>query len=168
MLRATTDLMVDVLVGDRRARRACSAILRGALRRASARSRSLVVRGRRRRACCKTLRRQVLGRGGDGRRGLILFFLPWLDRSPVQVDPLPPGLAQDRLRRVRRRSSWCSATSASQPPSAAGNYVAQLGTLVYFGFFLLMPWWSRLGTFKPVPDRVTFARALTEPHEPPA
>jgi ubiquinol-cytochrome c reductase cytochrome b subunit len=28
---------------------------------------------------------------------------------------------------------------------------------VYFGFFLLMPWWSRLGTFKPVPDRVTFA-----------
>jgi ubiquinol-cytochrome c reductase cytochrome b subunit len=37
-----------------------------------------------------------------------------------------------------------------------GNYVSQLGTLVYFGFFLLMPWWSRLGTFKPVPDRVTF------------
>ncbi|MDB5825877.1 MAG: cytochrome b, partial [Variovorax sp.] len=25
------------------------------------------------------------------------------------------------------------------------------------GFFLLMPWWSRLGKFKPVPDRVTFA-----------
>jgi len=30
-------------------------------------------------------------------------------------------------------------------------------TLLYFGFFLLMPWWSRLGTFKPVPDRVQFA-----------
>ncbi|MDP1534884.1 MAG: cytochrome bc complex cytochrome b subunit, partial [Rubrivivax sp.] len=26
----------------------------------------------------------------------------------------------------------------------------------YFGFFLLMPWWSRIGQFKPVPDRVTF------------
>ena len=37
-----------------------------------------------------------------------------------------------------------------------GLLVSQVGTLVYFGFFLLMPWWSRLGTFKPVPDRVTF------------
>ena len=39
----------------------------------------------------------------------------------------------------------------------AGNYVSQVGTLVYFGFFFLMPWWSRLGEFKPVPDRVTYA-----------
>ena len=31
-----------------------------------------------------------------------------------------------------------------------------VGTLFYFGFFLLMPWWSQLGTPKPVPDRVTF------------
>jgi len=28
--------------------------------------------------------------------------------------------------------------------------------LFYFGFFLLMPWWSRLGETKSVPDRVTF------------
>ena len=34
--------------------------------------------------------------------------------------------------------------------------VAMVGTLFYFGFFLLMPWWSQLGTPKPVPDRVTF------------
>ncbi|MFZ9433214.1 MAG: cytochrome bc complex cytochrome b subunit, partial [Burkholderiaceae bacterium] len=24
------------------------------------------------------------------------------------------------------------------------------------GFFLLMPWWSQIGEFKPVPDRVVF------------
>jgi ubiquinol-cytochrome c reductase cytochrome b subunit len=35
--------------------------------------------------------------------------------------------------------------------------VAQIGTLYYFGFFLLMPVWSTLGSFKPVPDRVTFS-----------
>jgi ubiquinol-cytochrome c reductase cytochrome b subunit len=46
----------------------------------------------------------------------------------------------------------------AQPPSEVGNYVSQLGTLIYFGFFLLMPWWSQMGTFKPVPDRVTFRR----------
>ena len=43
-----------------------------------------------------------------------------------------------------------------QPPSLIGERVSQVGTLFYFGFFLLMPWWSRLGETKPVPDRVTF------------
>jgi hypothetical protein len=29
-----------------------------------------------------------------------------------------------------------------QPPSDIGTLVSQVGTLFYFGFFLLMPWWS--------------------------
>jgi len=87
---------------------------------------------------------------------IILFFLPWLDRS----------LAKS----IRYRPEWHKVLYGifvffflilgylgSQPPSDVGNYVSQLGTLVYFGFFLLMPWWSRIGTFKPVPDRVTYA-----------
>jgi ubiquinol-cytochrome c reductase cytochrome b subunit len=87
---------------------------------------------------------------------VILFFLPWLDRSLVKS--------------IRYRPDWHKylygvfvffflilGYLGSQPPSDVGNYVSQLGTLVYFGFFLLMPWWSRLGTFKAVPDRVTFA-----------
>jgi ubiquinol-cytochrome c reductase cytochrome b subunit len=28
--------------------------------------------------------------------------------------------------------------------------------LIYFGFFLAMPWWSKMGQFKPVPSRVNF------------
>jgi ubiquinol-cytochrome c reductase cytochrome b subunit len=28
--------------------------------------------------------------------------------------------------------------------------------LFYFGFFFLMPWWSKIGETKPVPDRVNF------------
>ena len=44
----------------------------------------------------------------------------------------------------------------SKPPSALGNYAAQVGTLVYFGFFLTMPWWSRLGRSKAVPERVVY------------
>jgi ubiquinol-cytochrome c reductase cytochrome b subunit len=31
-----------------------------------------------------------------------------------------------------------------------------VGTLLYFAFFLLMPWWSRMGEFKTPPERVTF------------
>jgi ubiquinol-cytochrome c reductase cytochrome b subunit len=42
------------------------------------------------------------------------------------------------------------------PPSAIGGRISQAGTLFYFGFFLLMPWWSAKGKSKPVPDRVTF------------
>jgi ubiquinol-cytochrome c reductase cytochrome b subunit len=87
---------------------------------------------------------------------IILFFLPWLDHSPV--------------RSIRYRPSWNKylygvfvvnfvvlAYLGVQPPSPLGERVSQVGTLFYFGFFLLMPWWSRLGEFKPVPDRVTFA-----------
>ena len=44
----------------------------------------------------------------------------------------------------------------TQPVTDIGTRVSQAGTLFYFGFFLLMPWWSRLGTFKTPPDRVTF------------
>jgi ubiquinol-cytochrome c reductase cytochrome b subunit len=87
---------------------------------------------------------------------VILFFLPWLDNSDVKS--------------IRYRPSWNKVLYGIfvinffvlgylgvQPPSAMGERVSQLGTLFYFGFFLLMPWWSRIGTFKPVPDRVTFA-----------
>ncbi|HNW63216.1 MAG TPA: cytochrome bc complex cytochrome b subunit [Piscinibacter sp.] len=87
---------------------------------------------------------------------VILFFLPWLDFSPVKS--------------IRYRPSWHKYVYGIfvinflilgylgvQPPSPIGERVSQVGTLFYFGFFLLMPWWSRLGEFKPVPDRVTFA-----------
>jgi ubiquinol-cytochrome c reductase cytochrome b subunit len=87
---------------------------------------------------------------------IILFFLPWLDYSPVKS--------------IRYRPNWHKYVYGLfvinflilgylgvQPPSPVGERVSQVGTLFYFGFFLLMPWWSRLGEFKPVPDRVNFA-----------
>ncbi len=86
---------------------------------------------------------------------IILFFLPWLDHSLVKS--------------IRYRPSWHKYVYAVfvvnfivlaylgvQPPSPIGERVSQVGTLYYFGFFLLMPWWSKLGTFKTPPDRVTF------------
>jgi ubiquinol-cytochrome c reductase cytochrome b subunit len=86
---------------------------------------------------------------------MILFPLPWFDRSPV--------------RSIRYRPDWNKylygvfvinflvlGYLGIKPPSAVGTYISQVGTIFYFGFFLLMPWWSRLGEFKAVPDRVTF------------
>ncbi|GAB4215468.1 MAG: cytochrome bc complex cytochrome b subunit [Rhodoferax sp.] len=86
---------------------------------------------------------------------VILFFLPWLDNSPVKS--------------IRYRPTWNKALYAvfvvnflmlaylgTLPPSPVLGRLAQIGTLFYFGFFMLMPWWSRIGEFKPVPNRVTF------------
>jgi ubiquinol-cytochrome c reductase cytochrome b subunit len=41
-------------------------------------------------------------------------------------------------------------------PTPAYTLISQVCTLLYFSFFLLMPWWSTAGRFKPVPTRVTF------------
>jgi ubiquinol-cytochrome c reductase cytochrome b subunit len=43
-----------------------------------------------------------------------------------------------------------------QAPTAGRTLVAQICTIFYFGFFLLMPWWSKMGEFRPVPVRVNF------------
>ena len=87
---------------------------------------------------------------------VVLFFLPWLDNSAVKS--------------IRYRPDWHKylygifvinflvlGYLGTQPPSAIGGRIAQLGTLFYFGFFITMPWWSRIGVSKPVPDRVVFA-----------
>ena len=86
---------------------------------------------------------------------MVLFPLPWLDRSPVKS--------------IRYRPDWVKwmygifvvnffvlGYLGIKPVSDIGTLMSQAGTLFYFGFFLLMPWWSRIGEFKPVPDRVTF------------
>ncbi len=86
---------------------------------------------------------------------VILAFLPWLDYS--------------KAKSIRYRPQWHKyiyilfglafltlGYLGIQPPTAARTLVAQVCTLFYFSFFLLMPWWSAMGTFKTVPDRVTF------------
>ena len=86
---------------------------------------------------------------------IILFFLPWLDMSPVKSIRYRPDWHK-YLYAVFVVNFVALAYLGVQPPSPIGERVSQVGTLFYFGFFLLMPWWSRLGTPKPVPDRVTF------------
>ena len=86
---------------------------------------------------------------------VIIALLPWLDHSPA--------------RSIRYRPTWhmyvlivfgvsfvTLGYLGTQPPSPIGGIVSQVCTLLYFGFFLLMPWWSTMGKFKPVPQRVTF------------
>ena len=86
---------------------------------------------------------------------VIFFFLPWLDNSPVKsIRYRPQG--QKYIYGVFVVTFVILGYLGIQPPSPVGEKVSQLGTLIYFGFFLAMPWWSKMGQFKPVPNRVNF------------
>ena len=91
---------------------------------------------------------------------VVLFFLPWLDRSPV--------------RSIRYRG-WMYKTAltlfvvtfvmlgylGTRNPSHVDLVLlknvtwSQIGLVVYFAFFLLMPIYTRMDRTKPEPDRVT-------------
>ncbi|CAG2154284.1 Cytochrome b [Cupriavidus yeoncheonensis] len=86
---------------------------------------------------------------------VILFFLPWLDCSPVKSIRYRPAFHKTILS-VFVVVFIVLGYLGVQPPSPVGEKVSQLGTLLYFAFFLTMPLWSRAGQFKPVPERVTF------------
>jgi len=86
---------------------------------------------------------------------VILAFLPWIDLSPVKS--------------IRYRPEWHKLVYivfaitfvtlgylGVQPPSPIRERISQVCAVIYFSFFLLMPWWSAMGTFKTVPKRVTF------------
>jgi ubiquinol-cytochrome c reductase cytochrome b subunit len=87
---------------------------------------------------------------------IILFFMPWLDKSPVKSIRYRPNWHK-YVYGVFVVNFFVLAYLGVQPVSDIGGRVSQVGTLFYFGFFLLMPWWSALGEPKPVPQRVTFA-----------
>ena len=86
---------------------------------------------------------------------IILFFLPWLDHCAVKSIRYRPGWHK-YMYAVFVINFVILAYLGVQPPSPMGERVSQVGTLFYFGFFFLMPWWSRLGRCKPLPERVTF------------
>jgi ubiquinol-cytochrome c reductase cytochrome b subunit len=86
---------------------------------------------------------------------IILFFLPWLDYCAVKSIRYRPDWHK-YLYAIFVLNFVVLAYLGVQPPSAIGERVSQIGTLFYFGFFLLMPWWSQLGETKPVPSRVVF------------
>lgn len=152
MLRATTDDLVNVLciiIGLAAVlsfvKLRASMIIKGAVLVAAVIAIALL----------KTFDAKFWGVVVMGGAVIILFFLPWLDYSPV--------------RSIRYRPDWHKylygvfvvfffvlGYLGIQPPSTIGTIVSQVGTLFYFGFFLLMPWWSQIGKFKPVPDRVVF------------
>jgi ubiquinol-cytochrome c reductase cytochrome b subunit len=86
---------------------------------------------------------------------VILFFLPWLDHSPVKSIRYRPKFHK-YIYGIFILTFVILGYLGIEPPSAIFEKISQVCTIYYLGFFLAMPFWSKLGTFKPVPTRVTF------------
>ncbi|MFL6659358.1 MAG: cytochrome bc complex cytochrome b subunit [Massilia sp.] len=86
---------------------------------------------------------------------MIIAALPWLDHSPVKSIRYRPDWHKYMFL-VFGLSFLTLGYLGTQLPTDTFTMISQVCTLLYFSFFLLMPWWSAMGTFKPVPKRVTF------------
>jgi ubiquinol-cytochrome c reductase cytochrome b subunit len=86
---------------------------------------------------------------------VILFFLPWLDKSPVRSIRYRPDFHK-YIYGIFIISFVILGYLGIKPPSPLFEKISQVCTIYYLAFFFAMPWWSKMGTFKPVPDRVTF------------
>ena len=84
---------------------------------------------------------------------VILFFLPWLDRSPVKSIRYR-GPVYKTMLAAFVVSFFVLGYLGTQAPTAGRTMLAQAGTIIYFAFFLLMPIYTRIDKTKPVPDRV--------------
>jgi ubiquinol-cytochrome c reductase cytochrome b subunit len=85
---------------------------------------------------------------------VVLFFLPWLDRSPVKSIRYRGPIYKIALA-VFSLSFIALGLCGLKPPSGIYPQLARVATILYFAFFLLMPWYTRIDRVKPVPERVT-------------
>ena len=98
---------------------------------------------------------KLLGVVGMGGAVVILFLLPWLDRSPVKSIRYKGPIFKTALA-LFTIAFVALCYFGMQPPSEIGTLVSRIGTVIYFGFFILMPFYSKIDKTKPVPERVTY------------
>ena len=86
---------------------------------------------------------------------MLLFFVPWLDRSPVKSIRYRGPLFKIALTVFAITFvglNWLGL----QPTTNLYTLLARIGTFLYYAFFLGMPFYTSMDTTKPVPERVTY------------
>jgi len=91
---------------------------------------------------------------------MVFFFLPWLDRSPVKSIRYRGWIYKSALAIFVVAFVILGYLGTKSPQAInlilfPNVYWAQIFTIVYFAFFALMPWYTKLDKTKPVPERVT-------------
>ncbi|MEJ5209953.1 MAG: cytochrome b N-terminal domain-containing protein [Burkholderiales bacterium] len=85
---------------------------------------------------------------------VLLFFLPWLDKSPVKSIRYRGVLYKTALTLFAISFIGLSYLGM-QPVTPVYTVLARVFSVIYFLFFLLMPWYTRIDKTKPEPERVT-------------
>lgn len=85
---------------------------------------------------------------------MILFALPWLDKSKVKSIRYK-GMIWKVMLSLFVVSFIGLGWLGAQPGSTIQTLFARGFTAFYFVFFITMPWWTRMDKTKPVPERVT-------------
>jgi ubiquinol-cytochrome c reductase cytochrome b subunit len=85
---------------------------------------------------------------------VVFAFLPWLDRSPVKSIRYR-GPIYKTLLTIFVICFFILGYLGVLPPTPLRTAVAQVCSVLYFAFFLLMPIYSKIDKCKPEPDRVT-------------
>ena len=86
---------------------------------------------------------------------VIIAFLPWLDRSPAKSIRYRGPIYKMALA-IFIVSFFILGYLGVLAPTPGRTLAAQICSVLYFAFFLLMPWYSKIDKCKPEPERVTF------------
>jgi ubiquinol-cytochrome c reductase cytochrome b subunit len=92
---------------------------------------------------------------------IVLFVLPWLDRGEVRSIRYRGGIYKKALA-LFVVSFLVLGYLGTQPATPAAVIAARIFTAIYFGFFLLMPIYTRWEKTKPLPVRVTTQPGMAE------
>jgi ubiquinol-cytochrome c reductase cytochrome b subunit len=84
----------------------------------------------------------------------IPFLLPWLDRSPVRSWRYRGNITKVMLV-LFVASFLILGVLGVKAPTPGRTLLAQICSIIYFAFFLLMPVWTAMDKTRPVPERVT-------------
>ena len=85
---------------------------------------------------------------------VLIFFLPWLDRGKVKSIRYRGPIYKIMLA-LFIVSFVGLGYLGLLPPSPVATIIAQTFSVIYFLFFLLMPWYTSIDKTKPEPERVT-------------
>ncbi len=98
---------------------------------------------------------KLLGVVAMGAAVMVLFLLPWLDRNPVKSIRYR-GTLYKWILGIFVVSFVALGWLGMQQPTEVLTLMARIFSILYFAFFLLMPFYSKWDKTKPVPDRVTY------------
>ncbi|MCQ4346051.1 cytochrome bc complex cytochrome b subunit [Pseudomonas stutzeri] len=97
---------------------------------------------------------KLLGVIAMGAAIAVLFVLPWLDRSPVRSMRYKGWMSKLWLA-IFVVSFVILGVLGVLAPTPGRTLLSQVCTILYFAFFILMPFYTRMEKTKPVPERVT-------------